>query len=260
MPELPDLHVFANNLQQLVVGKSVSSAAVYNFRKVNVPSEYFNEKLAGASIVSIARTGKELNFKFSNAQNFNVHLMLNGRFHVCGAGENIKSKIIGLAFDDDTALVVSDFQGLCTVKLNPSVSRVPDAMSEAFTYEYFRKVTAKNAIVNIKALLIDQKIVRGIGNAYVDEILWQAGISPESFCGKIPDEYLQKLHAAIPAVLTDAIRSIERISPDIISGEERSFLAVHNPNKTHTDDGDLILKKTIAGKTTYYTERQIAFK
>lgn len=67
------------------------------------------------------------------------------------------------------------------------------------------------------------------------------------------------LYTAISDVLKDAIANIERISPDIISGEERSFLRVHNSRKTYTDEGDRILIQKIAAKTTYYTERQQLF-
>lgn len=262
MPELPDLQIFAKNLRKRILDKPVASAEVFNKLKINVLADAFIETLSGSSVVEIARDGKELQFKLSNGSSFNVHLMLNGRFNICAAEElhKINSKIIALRFEDGQVLTVSDYQGLCKVTLNAKPSNVPDALSNEFTFEYFCRLINKNAKKNIKAFLIDQKIVRGIGNAYADEILWKADISPESDCGKIPVEYLRALYDAVSFVLNDAIGNIERIAPDIISGEERSFLRVHNSKKKFTDDGDKIIVKEIVSKKTYFTEKQKLFK
>jgi len=260
MPELPDLHVFAENLKKRILNKSISSVTVYNTRKIATP-DYYRKKMVGTSICDIIRDGKELFFMLANDNCFSVHLMLSGQFFIGNQdeAEKIKSKILGLEFAASRIFVVSDIQNLCRVSWNPKHSGTPDAMSEKFTLEYFSNGIKRNEWRNIKALLIDQSFVRGIGNAYVDEILWKADISPESVSGKIPEEKVKELYEAIPLVLNDAIQNIQRLSPDIISGEERSFLQVHNRNKKITDEGDKITVKTIASKTTYFTEKQKLF-
>lgn len=261
MPELPDLEIFAKNLKKKVLNKTITSVEVYNIFKVNATTSVLSEKLVGTSIQNIVREGKELCFKLLNNNTFHVHLMLNGKFTVCNTNEigKINSKIVSVHFEDDQALVVSDFKSLCKVTLNANAANAPDALSKKFTFDYFLQSIKKNARKNIKALLIDQHIIRGIGNAYADEVLWKAELSPESVSGKIPEEYLKALYDAISFVLRDAICNIEKISPDIISGEERSFLQVHNSRKKYTDSGDKILIKKVAAKTTYYTERQKLF-
>jgi len=260
MPELPDLHVYSENLEKLILNKTIISVTVFDTRKIATPS-LFSEKLQNASIRSIVREGKELHFMLTNGNSFGVHLMLSGKFFVTDQEEagKINSKIAALFFEDKQALVINDYQGLCKVTLNPKVSKVPDALSPAFTFEYFQGIAKKNPWKNIKAVLIDQHIVRGIGNAYVDEILWKADISPESVLGKIPEEQLKVLYQAIPLVLNDAIENIRKTKPDIINGEERSFLQVHNPSKKFTDNGDRIIVKTVAAKKTYFTEKQKLF-
>jgi len=263
MPELPDLHVFSGNLKKRILDENISSVSIFNTRKIDTP-KLFNESLEGTSIKDIVRNGKELFFKLANDNCFSVHLMLSGKFHICDQkdAEKINSKIIALNFEKlpllpgGAAFVINDYQMLCRISLNPKVPKAPDAMSDEFTFEYFANALKKNTWKNIKALLIDQNFVRGIGNAYVDEILWKAGISPESVSGKIPEDKLKDLYEAIPFIFNDAIQSIKRISPDIISGEERSFLRVHNRNKKITDEGDKIIVKTVAQKTTYFTEKQ----
>jgi formamidopyrimidine-DNA glycosylase len=264
MPELPDLYVFSQNLKERILSKNIASVTVYNPRNINTP-ELFCEKLTGTSIRDIIRDGKELRFLLANDNCFSVHLMLNGKFFISSPDEEdrINSKITALYFEGTSELsevfVIADYQGLCKVTLNPKASKAPDALADTFTFEYFRTAMKKNAWKNIKAVLIDQNVVRGIGNAYVDEILWKAGISPASVTGKTPEAKARDLYDAIPLVLNGAILAIQKISPHIISGEERSFLSVLNPRKKYTDEGDRIIVKTIASKTTYFTEKQKLF-
>lgn len=262
MPELPDLQIFSNNLKKKISDKKIVSVEVFNKSKLNVDTSVVKSKLLETKIVDIVREGKELYFQLENNDVFSVHLMLNGKFDICALSEisNIKYKILSMSFEDEQALVVSDFQGLCKITFNPTVTDVPDALGESFTFEYLLKTVKDNQRKNVKAFLINQDIIKGIGNAYADEILWKADISPESTVGKIPEENLRLLFDAISHVLKDAIVNIENISPDIISGEERSFLKVHNPKKKQTDEGEEILIKKIASKTTYYTEKQQLFK
>lgn len=262
MPELPDLQIFSKNLKKKVSNKKIVSAEVFNKSKLNVDASVVKSKLLETKIVDIVREGKELYFQLENNDVFSVHLMLNGKFDICDSHEvpNIKYKILSISFEDEQALVVADFQGLCKVTFNPTMTDVPDALGETFTFEYLLNAVNNNRRKNIKAFLINQDIIKGIGNAYADEILWKANISPESTVGKIPEENLKELFDAISYILKDAIVNIEKISPDIISGEERSFLKVHNSKKKQTDEGEEILIKKIASKTTYYTEKQQLFK
>lgn len=262
MPELPDLQVFSNNLGSLITHKEIVSVDVNNPRKVNISGNEAQAVLAGSQIVDIIRDGKELFFHTDNKKVFSVHLMLNGKFDVCDTSllSGIKYKILSINFADRQSFVISDFQGLCKVEFDPIVSNVPDALGSNFTFEYLLATASKNSRKNIKAFLINQDVVKGIGNAYADEILWHANISPESTVGKIPEGKLHDLYNAISHVLSDAIYNIKKINPDIISGEERSFLKVHNSKKQYTEEGDPIIIKKIASKTTYYVERQELFK
>ena len=107
---------------------------------------------------------------------------------------------------------------------------------------------------------MDQKIIRGIGNAYADEILWDAGISPFSVCNKIPDEKIKRLPRSIRSVLQDAEKQIRKSKPDIISGEVRDFLKIHNAKKEQSPTGGKIHHKMANSRITYYTDEQELFK
>ena len=260
MPELPDLEVFKGNIFNRITSKRLTGLEVFNPKKVFVSQVTLAEELNGRSLLGINRAGKELFFDFGDGKVISAHLMLNGKISIIDKAnvDGIKYKIFAMHFEKES-LVFSDMGGLCTIKYKPPVNKTPDAFDETFTLEYFMNIIRKKPRMNIKAFLIDQSIVRGIGNAYVDEILWVARISPHSITGKIPDDILSSLYSAIGSVLKDAIESIKRISPDIISGEERSFLKVHTKTKKQTETGHPIIAERLAGKITYFTREQVLY-
>ena len=260
MPELPDLEIFKDNIFSKLILKKLIDVKVFHPMKVNMPQQLLSEELVGRELLSINRIGKEMFFDFADSHVISVHLMLNGETSIVSPSsvDEIKFKILSLNFEQQT-VVFSDRGGLCTIKYRPIVNGVPDAFDQEFTLEYFLSKARKKALTNIKAFLIDQHIVKGIGNAYADEILWTARISPKVLVGRIPQERMADLYHAINPVLKEAIRSIKSICPDIISGEERSFLKVHNKNRKETETGFPIKVERIASKITYFTDEQIFY-
>ena len=268
MPELPDLEVFKGNIFKKLSSKKLVDVTVYNHQKVTRPQECLNDELKGKELVAINRFGKELLFDFADGKIIAAHLMLSGKIAIVQAklvpgGDahiaNTKFKIFALNFENET-VVFSDMGGLCTIKYRPPSDGVPDAFGADFTLDYLLNIAGKKSNVNIKALLINQKVVKGIGNAYVDEILWHARVSPHSVVGRIPADVMTELYNAIDTVLKAAIVSIKATAPDIISGEERRFLQVHTKFKKQTETGFPIIIERIASKTTYYTKEQALYR
>ena len=261
MPELPDLEVFKGNIYKRLTSKRLTNAHVYNHKKVTTPQSIFASELAGRELTAINRFGKELLFDFADGKIVAAHLMLSGKISIASGANavaNTRYKIFSLEFENES-IVFSDMGELCTIKYKPALGTTPDAFGADFTLEYFQKIAQKKAATNIKAFLIDQKVIKGIGNAYADEILWHSRISPHCLVGKIPEEKVQELYNSIDTVLREAIASIQAISPDIISGEERSFLQVHTRTKKQTATGFPIIVERIASKTTYFTKEQVLY-
>jgi len=261
MPELPDLEVFKVNIFNRLTSKHLIGCAVYNLNKVNMPQAVMQSELIGRDLEGVDRGGKELLFRFSGGKVVSAHLMLNGEVSVVtgeAAVAAIRFKIFSMGFENET-VVFSDRGGLCTIRLNPVPSRTPDAFGADFTLDYWLRTARGKSRDNIKAFLIDQKIVRGIGNAYADEILWAARVSPRSTVGRIPEEKMAELYSSIGSVLRGAIDSIKAVKPDIISGEERGFLKVHNKMLKQTATGHAIVVENIASKITYYTDEQTLY-
>jgi len=257
MPELPDLEVFSHNLNKALAGKKVSEVEIKNARKLNTDSKELKASIEDQKLKKVYRDGKELFFEFSNGNILGLHLMLHGELHLSKEKEKYNHTIISLAFSDGHELVLTDFQGAAVVSLNPEQKKAPDALSKEMTVEYLKEVVQKSRAA-IKNILLDQKIIRGIGNAYADEILWDAGISPFSPGKNIPDNKVTALAKSIRQVLTDAQEEIRKADPDIITGEIRHFLKIHNSKKKTSPTGATIKVKT-ATRKTYYTDEQEEF-
>jgi formamidopyrimidine-DNA glycosylase len=156
-------------------------------------------------------------------------------------------------------LVVSDPRSWATFTLDPPADPAPDALDAACDEAYLRDRLRERTDLCVKEFLVDQRLVRGIGNAYSDEILWACRIAPRSRCDRLPEEKIGELHAAIRLVLEDGIAQLGRLDPDAIHGERRDFLKVHRPDRTHSPTGYPIHCERIGTRKTYWTDEQIVY-
>lgn len=259
MPELPDLEIFSKNLDRKLSGKQLEEINVKNIKRLNVSAKELQGTLEKQTLKRVYRTGKELYFEFDNDAILSLHLMLKGELHLLKNEESPKYTIIQLLFKDNVSLALTDFQGMAKVALNPPEDETPDALAKGLDMHFFEKLFAEKRAA-IKNVLLDQHIIRGIGNAYADEILWEAGISPFSSANKIPLTKLKDLAKALRHVMENAIKQISSAEPDLISGEFRNFLKIHNSSKTHSPSGVPIQIKKSGARKTYYTQEQEIYK
>jgi formamidopyrimidine-DNA glycosylase len=258
MPELPDLQVFAANLHKKLKGKKVSRIKILKKKRVKASEKVFNAKLKGASVNKIFREGKEIHISFSNGNVVGLHMMLHGKLFLFEGKNEQKYTIAEFHFDDETGLALTDFQGMAVPTLNPEVKDAPDALSKSINLKWLSSKLASKK-TTIKNFLLDQNSIRGIGNAYADEILYEAGISPFSLVNKIPADKIRSLAGSIRSVLTKAEKQIRKKEPGIIAGEVRDFLNIHNAKKTKSPGGKKIQFKKVGGRKTYYTAEQKLF-
>lgn len=258
MPELPDLQVFSHNLQKSIKGKKISAVRVVKGKKLNVSAGQLEQALAGQVVQSVYREGKELYFAIGRQHILAMHLMLHGKLIYGPADEGHKHTVLELAFTDDTALTLTDYSGMAKPTLDPEEPGAPDALSAAGGVKYLQAQLPQKRI-NIKNFLLDQQLIRGIGNAYADEILWDARISPFSICNKLPAAQITQLARSIKKVLAAAEKKILETHPDIISGEIRDFMKVHHSKKAQSPTGAVIHHKVVNSRKTYYTDEQVLF-
>lgn len=259
MPELPDLQAFSHNLSKKLAGKKVKQIRVLYRKKLKTGEKELQGAIAGATLLSVYREGKELHFAFDNGNVVGLHLMLKGELHLFRDKNEKKYPIIELIFDDGTGLAMSDWQGQANATLNPEPREAPDAMSRVVNVRFLKAALGKSKAA-IKKFLTDQQVIRGIGNTYADEILWDCGISPFSICNKIPDAAVKSLAKSIRSVMTRAEKKILKHHPDIISGEVRDFLPIHNPKKQQSPNGAEIRVDQTGGRKTYYTDEQKLYR
>ena len=258
MPELPDLQVFSQNLNKKFAGKKLQKLNIVNTKKLKQPATRFKKALEKQKLTKVYREGKELRFAFANGNLLGLHLMLHGNLKLFQKKNQKKHTIAELLFDNDSGIAVTDWQGMANIRLNPEEKEVPDALSKKMNEKYLKEQLQSKA--SIKNILMNQDIIRGIGNAYADEILWEAGISPFSIANKIPVSKIKLLTKVIRSVLKNAERQIKKTHPDLISGEVRDFLRIHNSKKKISPTGAPILSRIVASRKTYYTDEQEVYK
>jgi formamidopyrimidine-DNA glycosylase len=256
MPEIPDLNIFSKNLSERLIGKKLTEINILVPRKLKVPEADLKEASEGKKLTAITREGKELHFAFENGHVLGLYLMLHGTMYWYDHNNENKFTIAELLFADGTGLAITDWQKAVILTLDPKPTKVPDALSIPEGY----LITAlKGTSHAIKTVLTEGKVVRGIGNAYADEILYAAGISPFSKANKIPTNKLAEMIKTIKKVLVDAENHIFEVFPDTITEKERDFLQVHLPKHQLTPTGETILKAEIKSRKTYYTASQELF-
>jgi formamidopyrimidine-DNA glycosylase len=259
MPELPDLQVFSKNLSKTFVGKTLKKVTVRNSKKLKAGPGKLKKRLEGQKLTAVTRVGKELHFLFAKKDILALHLMLRGKLYTFENKNSEKYTIIELLFNDDFGLALTDFQGQANATLNPLERDAPDALSAKVNLSFLKDQLSKSK-AKIKDVLLDQYVIRGIGNAYADEILWDARISPFSVANKIPPTGIKALLKSMKRVLQKAEKSILKSHPDIISGEVRDFMFIHNPDKKKSPKGADINIKKVGGRKTYFTAEQRLFR
>ena len=256
MPEIPDLNIFNKNLSKRLTGKKLSEINILVPRKLKVPEADLKKAFEGQKLTAITREGKELHFAFENGHVLGLHLMLHGTMYWYEGKNANKFTIAELLFADGTGLAITDWQKAVILTLDPKPAKVPDALSIPDGY---LATALKGTSHPIKTVLTEGKVVRGIGNDYVDEILYAAKVSPFYKANKIPEKKVDGIINAIQTVLADAENHISGVFPDTITEKERDFLQVHLPRHELTPTGEPILKAEINSRKTYYTASQELF-
>jgi formamidopyrimidine-DNA glycosylase len=258
MPELPDLQVFSRNITKVLKNKKLLKIKVLQAKKLNVTVDELTKALEGQVLTEVVRSGKLLHFNFDKAQTLAIHLMLHGELHWFEKENEQRFTVLELHFEGGKGLALTDFQRQATPTLNPEKPEAPDALDKEVDYLFWKDVLQRKHSA-VKTILMDQHVIRGIGNAYADEILYHAKLSPFSIANKIPDDYIRALAKSVKEVLLNAGKQIEKAEPEIISGEVRSFLQVHQAELSTTPSGAVIQQKPLSSRKTYFTNEQEVF-
>ncbi|MBL1224988.1 DNA-formamidopyrimidine glycosylase [Enterococcus sp. BWR-S5] len=217
MPELPEVETVRKGLEKLVVGKEIAAVEVLWGRIIEQPEkELFELSLVGQTIEKMERRGKFLIFKLTDFDMVS-HLRMEGKyeFHESKNDPVMKHTHVRFAFTDDTELRYLDvrkFGRMVLVEKDTSndykgiLSLGPEPVPEKFLLKPFQAGLKKHHKA-IKPLLLDQKLVTGLGNIYVDEALWEAKIHPEQPANTLTKKETELLYQAIIDVLARAVEA-----------------------------------------------------
>lgn len=258
MPELPDIEVFCRNLKKKYGGKKLSKIRVVNNKNIKDSQKELSKALDGQKLKDVYRSGKEMRFAFSNGKIMGLHLMLTGDLIPFEDKNERKSTKVELYFDGAGNLALTDRFKNAFVKLDPEDKDGIDALDPKMNYSFLKKALNRKAA--IKNVLLDQNVIRGIGNGYSDEILWQTKISPFSKANAIPDEKVRELAKNIKKVLKNATNQIFKQHPGLIHGEVRDFMNIHTKKKDKSPTGAKIKIAERGMLKTYYTDEQVLYE
>jgi formamidopyrimidine-DNA glycosylase len=220
MPELPDLRYIRSRLATGLVGRAITGVAVHQpivIRSlVDAPPDVI---LAGRTFAGVSIHGPFLRFDLDAETLIIVNLMLAGRFQIQAPAEKpIGYRCVSLILGDGSSLHLCDDQAMAKFYIlrTEQTAAIPryeqqgiDIMSAAFTTEAFLGIASRNTRKQVRAVLTDQTLLSSIGNAYADEILFDARIHPKTFIARLTSDQLRSLHASIRRVMEDAASIVE---------------------------------------------------
>jgi formamidopyrimidine-DNA glycosylase len=256
MPELPDIEVFAKNLDRVFANKKLLKVKVVNGKKLPDTAKALSEALEGKVVKRIYRSGKEFRFLFSGGTLLGLHLMLTGDLFYFEEKNDHHSTIVELYFEGKMNLALTDRMRNAWIRLDPVDRLGKDALD--LDFDELKKIFNRKA--TIKNILLDQDLIRGIGNGYSDEILWEARISPYSIASAIPDKKIKELVKIIPKVLQEATKKIDKAYPGRINDEVKEFLIIHRKVDALSPTGHPIKIDTKGSRKTYYTDEQVLYE
>lgn len=281
MPELPEVETVRIGLEGLIPGRTVS-AVDFDWPKgfPNAPEDV-SAFLTGAKITEVRRRAKVLIIDLSSHYSLVVHLKMTGQLvfrsstATFGAGHPNaslvgdlpdKSTRVTLTFTDGARLFFNDQRKFGWMRLlpTPEVENLdffkkvgPEPLAAGFTAPKFVERLRRRAKSGIKAVLLDQTVVAGIGNIYADESLWAAKIHPETRVQDVPEPKLKALYQGLVDVLRLSIQkggSTDRNYVDA-QGKRGSYLTFANvfrrEGKPCPRCGATIIKTRVAGRGTH---------
>ncbi len=268
MPELPEVQTTVSGLKRAITGLVITDVWTdYNSKyfhggdtiKDPLFFKSFKKKVKGARVLDVERRAKNILISLSNNFTILIHMKMTG--HVMYGNYNKKdpfNKFIHfiITFSNGKTMEMSDVRkfGKVTLVPTPTMHETvhlkgigPEPLEKEFTFSVFKKQLYKKPTGKIKAVLIDQTIIAGIGNIYADESLCRASIHPETIVEKIRDAKLKELYKALQATLKRGIDFGGDSMSDYrnIDGERGKFQEQHMAYKRK---GLPCLKKGCKGK------------
>jgi formamidopyrimidine-DNA glycosylase len=281
MPELPEVETIRVGLARLLPGREFE-AATHDTPKgfPNAPADV-ERFLVGAKVVAVTRRAKVLLIEPSSKYSLVIHLKMTGQLVFQGQGVRFgaghpndsligelpdKSTRVVFDFKDGSKLFFNDQRKFGWVRLMPTAEipqldffkKVgPEPLEHDFTWQVLKRRLLRRRNTNIKAAILDQSVVAGVGNIYADESLWGAKIHPATMVRDLTDKNIKDLHKSLQAILRLAIEKGGSTDHTYVDAEGKkgsylSFASVfRKEGKPCPRCGTTIEKIRVAGRGTH---------
>ena len=213
MPELPEVETVRRGLEKLILGKKISNIDIRYPKMIKTDLQEFQKEMPGQVIQSMGRRGKYLLFHLSDKVLIS-HLRMEGKyFYYPDQVPERKHAHILIHFEDGATLVYEDVRKFGTMELlAPKLLEAyfvtkklgPEPTEQDFDLARL-KLALKKSKKPIKSHLLDQTLVAGLGNIYVDEVLWRAKIHPFRSSNSLSSQEARKVHDETIKVLGQAV-------------------------------------------------------
>jgi len=282
MPELPEVETIRRGLEERIVGKTMQAAHNYNSPK-SFPNTEADVKqfLLGAIVTDVKRRAKVLLIELSTEYTLVTHLKMTGQVIMVatnarwGAGHPSDSFVRELPdnttrehidFTDGSRLYFNDLRKFGWMKLYPTLEvpnidfmkKVgPEPLLDDFTGEVLWERLQRRKQTSIKAALLDQTVLAGVGNIYADESLWGARIHPATLVKNVPKASILQLAEEIKTVMNIAIEKGGSTDKNYVNaeGKKGSYLEFARVFRREGEPcprcGTIIEKTRVAGRGTH---------
>ena len=269
MPELPEVETLRRGLETHLKGRTFGEV------RVSVPKmlkgtvcdpDVFSESLRNRRAESVGRRGKHLIITLDSGYYLLFHMNMRGQLRIVEAEAPVE-KYLAAAFplDNNRELRFHDIWRWGEMRLvtadelaaHPSlIGMGPEPLSGEWMPEHLSSGLMKRPKTAIKAVLLDQAIIAGVGNIYADESLFRAGIHPLRLAGSVTAEEAVRLNAEIIAVLTEAVQDGGTISDNYVDTEGQIGLYVprvyDRGGKPCVSCGTVLTKIRVTSRGTVY--------
>jgi len=271
MPELPEVETVARGLQREIAGRRILGVTLGKTDFIENP-ETIERELPGRTVRAVVRYGKFLLLRLKPAEEEReaeseaallVHLGMTGMLMPQAVSEpRAKHTHVALLLDDGRELRYVDARRFGRIsylsgeKLRKELQRFGADPLEAGLEEFAKRIHARRA--RIKALLLDQQVLRGVGNIYADESLWKAKIHPRRLGASLSAEQVAGLYRALQGILQKAIVMRGSSISDFLDAEgqpgeyQRHHRVYGREEKACFRCGTRIRRVIVAGRSSYF--------
>ncbi len=265
MPELPEVETIVRQLQKKIRGRKITKIEIYDTAVVGPKLK----NIPPAKITNVWRRAKYIIMELDDRHFIITHLGMTGHFHFVenSAGKKRVSRgyekyiVSKFLFSDGSFLTHNSIRKFGKMRLvdweqlQKILSKLgAEPLDEKFTLQHFHGLLRKRSRANIKAVLMDQQAIAGVGNIYAQEALYHAGVSPLRKAGSLSAGERKSLYTELRRILLEAIRyhgtTVDNYSNLEGSGGFQDHLAVYQKERCAKNHP---LKKIIVGGrgTTY---------